>query len=123
MELCFALVGGHAVEAWHGSELRHLSISQLPICVSAAEDCWAFRTNLSEVFWDDHPTVPGFVFFFFHVNVVLLVLFIHDILSLSYFFFLQNFYKQFKEMAAVMETVWLLAHLSACYSYTRFMCN
>lgn len=70
-------------------------------------------------------TIPQFqvLYFLFHVNVVLLVLFIHDILSLSYFFFLQNFYKQFKEMAAVMETVWLLAHLSACYSYTRFMCN
>lgn len=36
---CFVLVvGGHAVEAGHGSELRHLSSAQLPICVSAAED-------------------------------------------------------------------------------------
>lgn len=52
-------------------------------------------------------TIPQFqvLYFVFHVNAVLLVLFIHDILSLSYFFFLQNFYKQFKEMAAVMETV------------------
>lgn len=35
---CIVLVSGHAVEARHGSELRHLPISQLPICVSTAKD-------------------------------------------------------------------------------------
>lgn len=56
-------VSGHAVEAWHGSELWHMPISQLPICVSTAEVHWAFWTDLSEVFWDDHSTVPGLYLF------------------------------------------------------------
>lgn len=52
-------VSGHAVEAWHGSELWHLPISKLPIRVSATENLGAFWTDLSQVFWDDCSTVPG----------------------------------------------------------------
>lgn len=47
------------MEARHGSELRHLPISQLTICVSAPEGRRALWTDLSEVFWDDRSTVPG----------------------------------------------------------------
>lgn len=57
------LVSGHAVEAWDGSELWHMPISQLPICVPTAEVHWAFWTHLPEVFWDDHSTVPGLYLF------------------------------------------------------------
>lgn len=35
---CVCPVGGHAVETWHVSELRQLQVSQLPVCMSPAED-------------------------------------------------------------------------------------
>lgn len=56
---CVVPVSGHAVEAWHGSELWHLPISKLPIRVSATENLGAFWTDLSQIFWDDYSTVPG----------------------------------------------------------------
>lgn len=56
---CVYLVSGHAVEAQHGGELRHLPISQLPVRLSAAEGRRTLGTYLSEVFRDDHSTVPG----------------------------------------------------------------
>lgn len=103
------LAGGHAVETWHGNELRHLPISQLPVCLSAAEVCRALWTDLSEVFWDDHSTVPGLYSsrqMFYCLCNLLLVWF----WDCFFFFPLQNFHKQFKEMAGVMETVW-------CYDF------
>lgn len=101
---CIVPVGGRAVEARHGSELRHLPIAQLPVRDSAAEDHRALRTDFSEVFWDDHPTVPGLFVCWCESVVCFYYWRVSEILCL--FCPLQNFHKQFKEMAAVMETVW-----------------
>ena len=58
----FALAGGHGVEAGDGSELGHLSVSQLAVRNCTAEVRRALRTDLPEVFWDDRSTVSGLCF-------------------------------------------------------------
>lgn len=54
------------------------------------------------------------------VERVLCLFFIADLRLRLFFCPSQNFHKQFKEMAAVMETVWWLqGHLGACGCYSR----
>lgn len=95
------------METWNGDELWRVSVSQLSVRDPAAEVCRTLWTDLSQVIWDDHFTVPG---------LHLLLWMLSCLCKFSFWwlgFSLQNFHKQFKEIAAVMEMVWQLKHIGA----------
>lgn len=82
--------------------------------------CWRSLSPLDRftsghLRWPFHSSRSLYV-----LNVLLLVKCITCLIfEITFFCPLQNFHKQFKEMAAVMETVWWLqALLSVCRSFT-----